>query len=234
MIRLVLFIFTIICSCEINNPSSSINNVNILNLSELTRDGEYALLDVRTNEERLNGYIANSTHIDYYDEAFYNKINFLDRNKPIYIYCKVGGRSSKAATKIINAGFKKVFNLEGGFLKWSSNNLPIQLTKNLNEEITQEYNKLSLDSAITSNDNLLLYISTKWCVPCKRMNPVVDSLSNNFAKDVKILKLDLDRNMFLNELYDIKSIPLFVLYKNNKQVWFKNGIIAYSELATKI
>ena len=233
MIRLVLFIFTIICSCEIN-PSSSINNVNILNLSELTRDGEYVLLDVRTNEERLNGYIANSTHIDYYDEAFYNKINLLDRNKPIYIYCKVGGRSSKAATKIINAGFKKVFNLEGGFLKWSSNNLPIQLTKNLNEEITQEYNKLSLDSAITSNENLLLYISTKWCVPCKRMNPVVDSLSNNFANDVKILKLDLDRNMFLNELYDIKSIPLFVLYKNNKQVWFKNGIIAYSELAIKL
>ena len=145
----------------------------------------------------------------------------------------MGGRSSKAATKIINAGFKKVFNLEGGFLKWSSNNLPIQLTKNLNEEITQEYNKLSLDSAITSNENLLLYISTKWCVPCKRMNPVVDSLSNNFANDVKILKLDLDRNMFLNELYDIKSIPLFVLYKNNQQVWFKNGIIAYSELATK-
>ena len=234
MIRLLLFIFTIICSCEINNPSSSINNVNILNLSELTRDGEYALLDVRTNEERLNGYIANSTHIDYYDEAFYNKINLLDRNKPIYIYCKVGGRSSKAATKIINAGFKKVFNLEGGFLKWSSNNLPIELAKNLNEEITQEYNKLSLDSAITSNENLLLYISTKWCVPCKRMNPVVDSLSNNFANDVKILKLDLDRNMFLNELYDIKSIPLFVLYKNNKKVWFKNGIIAYSELATKI
>ena len=234
MIRLLLFIFTIICSCEINNPSSSINNVNILNLSELTRDGEYALLDVRTNEERLNGYIANSTHIDYYDEAFYNKINLLDRNKPIYIYCKVGGRSSKAATKIINAGFKKVFNLEGGFLKWSSNNLPIELAKNLNEEITQEYNKLSLDSAITSNENLLLYISTKWCVPCKRMNPVVDSLSNNFANDVKILKLDLDRNMFLNELYDIKSIPLFVLYKNNKKVWFKNGIIAYSELATKL
>ena len=233
MIRLVLFIFTIICSCEIN-PSSSINNVNILNLSELTSAGEYVLLDVRTNEERLNGYIANSTHIDYYDEAFYNKINLLDRNKPIYIYCKVGGRSSKAATKIINAGFKKVFNLEGGFLKWSSNNLPIQLTKNLNEEITQEYNKLSLDSAITSNENLLLYISTKWCVPCKRMNPVVDSLSNNFANDVKILKLDLDRNMFLNELYDIKSIPLFVLYKNNKQVWFKNGIIAYSELAIKL
>ena len=234
MIRLVLFIFTIICSCEINNPSSSINNVNILNLSELTRDGEYVLLDVRTNEERLNGYIANSTHIDYYDEAFYNKINLLDRNKPIYIYCKVGGRSSKAATKIINAGFKKVFNLEGGFLKWSSNNLPIQLTKNLNKEITQEYNKLSLDSVITSNDNLLLYISTKWCLPCKRMNPVVDSLSKNFANDVKILKLDLDRNMFLNELYDIKSIPLFVLYKNNKKVWFKNGIIAYSELAIKL
>ena len=66
------------------------------------------------------------------------------------------------------------------------------------------------------------------------MNPVIDSLSKNYIRELKVLKIDLDQNMFLNEVYDIQSIPLFVLYKNNQQVWLKNGIIAYGEIATKL
>ena len=66
------------------------------------------------------------------------------------------------------------------------------------------------------------------------MNPVIDSLSKNYIRELKVLKIDLDQNMFLNEVYDIQSIPLFVLYKNNQQVWLKNGIIAYGELATQL
>ena len=146
----------------------------------------------------------------------------------------VGGRSSKAANKIVKAGFNEVYNLNGGFLKWSNNNLPIEIPEKINEVTTQQYNKSFLDSAINSNPNLLLYVSTKWCAPCKKMNPVIDSLSKNYTKELKVLKLDLDQNVFLNEIYDIQSIPLFVLYKNNQQVWLKNGIIAYGELATKL
>ena len=146
----------------------------------------------------------------------------------------VGGRSSKAANKIVKAGFNEVYNLNGGFLKWSNNNLPIEIPEKTNEVTTQQYNKSFLDSAINSNSNLLLYVSTKWCAPCKKMNPVIDSLSKNYIKELKVLKIDLDQNMFLNEIYDIQSIPLFVLYKNNQQVWLKNGIIAYGELATQL
>ena len=47
------------------------------------------------SQERINGYIINSTHIDYYDDLFLEKIDLLDKNKPVYIYCKVGGRSIK-------------------------------------------------------------------------------------------------------------------------------------------
>ena len=66
------------------------------------------------------------------------------------------------------------------------------------------------------------------------MNLVIDSLSKNYTKELKVLKLDLDQNVFLNEVYDIQSIPLIVLYKNNQQVWLKNGIIAYGEIAKKL
>lgn len=226
----ILFLFF---SCQ-NISNISFKNIDIVNLPKASYPDEFIVLDVRTNKERANGFLANSTHIDFYDEAFLDKLNLLDKTKPIYIYCMVGGRSSKAANKILKAGFNEVYNLNGGFLKWSNNNLLIEIPEKTNEVTTQQYNKSFLDSTINSNSNLLLYVSTKWCAPCKKMNPVIDSLSKNYIKELKVLKLDLDQNVFLNEVYDIQSIPFFVLYKNNQQVWLKNGIIAYGELAKKL
>lgn len=226
----ILFLFF---SCQ-NISNISFKNIDIVNLPQASYPDEFIVLDVRTNQERANGFLANSTHIDFYDEAFLDKLNLLDKTKPIYIYCMVGGRSSKAANKILKAGFNEVYNLNGGFLKWSNNNLLIEIPEKTNEVTTQQYNKSFLDSTINSNSNLLLYVSTKWCAPCKKMNPVIDSLSKNYIKELKVLKLDLDQNVFLNEVYDIQSIPFFVLYKNNQQVWLKNGIIAYGELAKKL
>ena len=226
----ILFLFF---SCQ-NISNISFKNIDIVNLPQASYADEFIVLDVRTNQERANGFLANSTHIDFYDVAFLDKLNLLDKTKPIYIYCMVGGRSSKAANKILKAGFNEVYNLNGGFLKWSNNNLLIEIPEKTNEVTTQQYNKSFLDSTINSNSNLLLYVSTKWCAPCKKMNPVIDSLSKNYIKELKVLKLDLDQNMFLNEVYNIQSIPFFVLYKNNQQVWLKNGIIAYGELVKKL
>ena len=229
----ILTILFLLFSCH-NSSDISFKNFDIVNLAESSYGDEFIVLDVRTSQERANGFLANSTHIDFYDEAFLDKLNLLDKKKPIYVYCMVGGRSSKAANKIVKSGFNEVYNLNGGFLKWSNNNLPIEIAEKINEVTTQQYNKSFLDSAINSNPNLLLYVSTKWCAPCKKMNPVIDSLSKNYTKELKVLKLDLDQNVFLNEVYDIQSIPLIVLYKNNQQVWLKNGIIAYGEIATKL
>ena len=230
---IILTILFLLFSCH-NSSDISFKNFDIVNLAESSYADEFIVLDVRTSQERANGFLANSTHIDFYDEAFLDKLNLLDKTKPIYVYCMVGGRSSKAANKIVKSGFNEVYNLNGGFLKWSNNNLPIEIPEKINEVTTQQYNKSFLDSAINSNPNLLLYVSTKWCAPCKKMNPVIDSLSKNYIKELKVLKLDLDQNVFLNEVYDIQSIPFFVLYKKNQQVWLKNGIIAYGELATKL
>ena len=230
---IILIVLFLLFSCH-NSTDISFENIDIVNLAESSYADEFIVLDVRTNQERANGFLANSTHIDFYDEAFLDKLNLLDKTKPIYVYCMVGGRSSKAANKIVKSGFNEVYNLNGGFLKWSNNNLPIEIPEKTNEVITQQYNISFLDSAINTNPNLLLYVSTKWCAPCKKMNPVIDSLSKNYTKELKVLKLDLDQNMFLNEVYDIQSIPLIVLYKNNQQVWLKNGIIAYGEIATKL
>jgi rhodanese-related sulfurtransferase len=75
------------------------------------------LLDVRTPQEWEAGKIASSNCINVNDATFKQQIEKLDKNKPVFVYCAVGGRSSKAAPILQQAGFKYIYNLTGGGYK---------------------------------------------------------------------------------------------------------------------
>ena len=76
------------------------------------------LIDVRTSEEYSKGFIEEAQNIDYNSTDFDNKISKLDKNKPVLLYCAMGGRSSKASKVFKSQGFKKIYDLKGGFLSW--------------------------------------------------------------------------------------------------------------------
>lgn len=80
-----------------------------------TKDAQ--LLDVRTPQEWEAGKIATSNCINFNDAAFKQQIEKLDKNKPVFVYCAAGGRSSKAAPILQQAGFKYIYNLTGGGYK---------------------------------------------------------------------------------------------------------------------
>ncbi len=82
------------------------------------------ILDVRTPQEYANGHLQNATTINFFDTDFKEKVNKLDKNKPVYVYCAVGGRSAKATKILQESGFKTVYNLLGGFNGWSAAGLP--------------------------------------------------------------------------------------------------------------
>ena len=80
---------------------------------------EIQLLDVRTPRETGNGFIQEASLINYFDEDFTQQVlSKFDKNKPLYIYCAVGGRSGKACSKLVLEGFNEVYNLEGGYDEW--------------------------------------------------------------------------------------------------------------------
>ena len=83
------------------------------------------LIDVRTPEEFKEGHIKNAGNINFYDSDFLTQMNTLDKNKPLYIYCRSGGRSGKAATQLKEQGFTEIYDLQGGILDWKKNNLEL-------------------------------------------------------------------------------------------------------------
>jgi len=50
-------------------------------------------------------------------------VKTLDKNKPVYVYCAVGGRSATAAKILSDMGFTEVYDLEGGIINWEEKNL---------------------------------------------------------------------------------------------------------------
>jgi len=83
------------------------------------------LVDVRTPEEFASGHLENAVNINFYADDFKDRINEMDKEKEVYLYCRSGGRSAKAAKELEAMGFKKVYDLEGGILKWQKKKLKI-------------------------------------------------------------------------------------------------------------
>ena len=112
-----MFIFFMFFSCGLNG-NSSINQMNSDELLDFIEINNAILVDVRTQDEYNSGYIESSLNIDYLSNGFSENIEKLDKNIPIILYCRSGKRSSMSANKLSKLGFKEIYSLDGGILKW--------------------------------------------------------------------------------------------------------------------
>ncbi|GHB53616.1 thioredoxin [Persicitalea jodogahamensis] len=176
------------------------------------------LLDVRTPDEYEQGHLAKSQNLDVKDPVFVQKLATLDKDKPVFVYCLSGGRSGKAAKLLVDNGFKEVYDMQGGFLKWSSAKLPFEKDKNAIAAPTgmsqEEFNKLT-----ASNQPVLIDFYAPWCAPCKKMMPTIEKLTREYAGKATIKTINYDENKALAQSLQVDEIPVFLLYKNGKLLW---------------
>jgi len=76
------------------------------------------LIDVRTPEEFGEFHIAGAQNIDVNGEGFEESVIALDKSRPIFVYCKGGVRSLKAASILETQGYNPIYNLDGGITGW--------------------------------------------------------------------------------------------------------------------
>ena len=72
------------------------------------------LVDVRTPGEFEEGHLEGAVNIDWMAEDFIRKWDTIDKGRKVYVYCKVGGRSAKAAHLLDSLGYS-VVDLTGGW-----------------------------------------------------------------------------------------------------------------------
>jgi thioredoxin len=186
-------------------------SLNATEFSTKLQNDSIQLLDVRTPQEYVGGHLANSLLADWNNQDEFNqRIQYLNKEKPIYVYCLGGGRSAAAQSYLINQGFKTVVNLTGGITSWKAKNLPVEGKK----EVEQLSQKAFLQS-MPKNELVLVDFSAEWCPPCKKMNPIVDEL---IKEGYSILKIDGGSQDELVKSYQIGSFPTLVLFKNGEEI----------------
>jgi rhodanese-related sulfurtransferase len=88
-------------------------------VSQFEADENAVILDVRTEDEFNEGFIANAINIDIHrGQDFVNEIEALDKGKNYYVYCRSGMRSAKACEIMNQLGFENAYNLIGGITEW--------------------------------------------------------------------------------------------------------------------
>lgn len=89
--------------------------------TKMTNLEEVLILDVRTTDEYQKGSITNAIHIDVLKDDFQSKVQQLDKNKTLLVYCRSGARSLKASVILCDLGFQQVYNLSNGYMSWKKN-----------------------------------------------------------------------------------------------------------------
>lgn len=108
-----------------NTSTEVIVNVDAKTFNELSVSQPGTILDVRTPEEWAEGTLKDAIKMNYQGDSFETEIESLDKNTPIYVYCKRGGRSSSAAEILKEKGFAKIYNLDGGITSWQENGFEV-------------------------------------------------------------------------------------------------------------
>ena len=193
-------------SCQ-GQESGKIEQLDAKTFSEkITNNKDVQILDVRTPEEFSDQHIDNAKNINWFDADFAKQVAALDKSKPVYVYCKSGGR----------------------MMKWNAAGLAKPSAEVIG--MTQaDFNKL-----LISDKKVLIDFYAEWCAPCKKMGPYLDKMTKEMAGKVTIIRIDADKNKTLVDQMKIDGLPTLLLYENKELKWKNTGFISEEDLTKKL
>ncbi len=73
-----------------------------------------------------------------------------------------------------------------------------------------------------------------WCGPCKMMHTILEQLKAKMGDDVKIVKVDVDKNQELSGVYRVQSVPTLIIFKDGEVKWRAAGVHTAEDLEQKL
>ena len=121
IVRLALLSFTFLWAFSCHTQQKPfVKKIDKATIQSEVIGKDVQLVDVRTPMEYGQGHIDDAVNFNVNDEGFLSQIETLDKNKPVYLYCKMGGRSNRAAELLKSKGFSQIYDYTGGYTDWSS------------------------------------------------------------------------------------------------------------------
>ena len=83
---------------------------------------------------------------------------------------------------------------------------------------------------IQSETPVLVDFSAEWCGPCKMMAPVLTKLKEMVGDEVRIIKIDVDKNPLTASTYHIQGVPTLMLFRKGEVLWRKSGVMSAEQI----
>jgi len=211
-----------VVGCAQNNKTASTVSAQDFQ-SAIAKPGTQ-ILDVRTASEFNAGHISNALQANWNDaKEFASRTQYLNKQNTVYVYCQAGGRSAAAQAYLIEKGYS-VVNLEGGMSNWKMNGLPVEGATNTTQMLVADFEKV-----VASNKLVLVDIGAAWCPPCRKMQPIIDSIKTQYKDKLYFLAVDGGVDMDVMKHLQFETLPTFIIFKNGKELWRKQGIVEAQE-----
>lgn len=95
-------------------------------------------------------------------------------------------------------------------------------------------NTETFGSIIKGDKPVLVDFFATWCGPCKMMQPILEQVSKQLGDEVRIVKIDVDKNQQLASQLQVSSVPTLAIFKNGEIVWRQPGVQPANLLAEKL
>ncbi|WP_411895617.1 rhodanese-like domain-containing protein [Winogradskyella sp. A2] len=113
----ILSLITSLIACN-GSQNDTVKVLTTKEFKEQVDNKQVQLIDVRTPKEFISGHIKGARNIDFNSNSFDEEFNKLNKDEPVYIYCRSGVRSGEASKKLETMGFKEIYDLKGGIINY--------------------------------------------------------------------------------------------------------------------
>ena len=215
-IATAILLFTVVGFSQ--NKSSNTVSLDVF-YSKIQSEKNPQIIDARGPEEFALNHINGAVNFNLESKDYDKRIAALDKSKPVFTYSIGAGRSVWLADDLLKKGFKEAYSLEGGIANWIGNGKPFYA--NSKSKLTlAEYKKI-----IAENKDVLVDIGSKYCAPCKKVKPILETIKAQYGNNLKIVEIELeDSPQVIADLKTVKVFPTLILYRDGKIVFKKEGL----------
>ena len=213
------FIFQLILLSCVTLVSYAQTSVNVVSAEEfqaqLKTSSKPQLIDVRTPDEFKTSHLNQAVNYNFNAEQFKEQLARLDKNAPVYIYCKGGGRSAAAVKQMETMGFTQITELKGGIMSWEQKDLPLEAVavKNGDAYVAADFNQM-----LAAHQYVLVDFYAEWCLPCKKMEPALTKLKTKYQGEVAIERVDVEKAKDLAKTLKIEGLPAVAVYRDGVEI----------------